>query len=46
MSFEGMLPASFVEGGRQFFNQARMSAIGVPQVYGYRVWAMGQARLG
>lgn len=31
-SFEGALPAAFVEGGRQFFNQARMSALGIPQI--------------
>eukprot|EP00927_Polykrikos_kofoidii_P046843 TRINITY_DN40970_c0_g1_i1.p1 TRINITY_DN40970_c0_g1~~TRINITY_DN40970_c0_g1_i1.p1 ORF type:complete len:1179 (-),score=218.48 TRINITY_DN40970_c0_g1_i1:110-3586(-) len=32
MSFEGQLPAEFVEGGRQFYNQARMSAQGIPQI--------------
>lgn len=31
-SFEGDLPAMFVEGGRQFYNQARMSALGIPQI--------------
>jgi len=31
-SFEGALPAAFVEGGKQFFNQARMSALGIPQI--------------
>jgi len=32
LSYEGGLPASFVEGGKQFFNQARMSALGIPQI--------------
>jgi len=32
MTFEGTLPAGFVDGGRQFFNQARMSALGIPQI--------------
>mmetsp|Transcript_58956 Transcript_58956/g.104771 ORF Transcript_58956/g.104771 Transcript_58956/m.104771 type:complete len:1172 (+) Transcript_58956:46-3561(+) len=32
MTYEGTLPAMFVEGGRQFYNQARMSAKGIPQV--------------
>eukprot|EP00933_Yihiella_yeosuensis_P058743 TRINITY_DN5942_c0_g1_i1.p1 TRINITY_DN5942_c0_g1~~TRINITY_DN5942_c0_g1_i1.p1 ORF type:complete len:1192 (-),score=288.38 TRINITY_DN5942_c0_g1_i1:353-3856(-) len=32
LSYEGTLPAMFVEGGRQFYNQARMSAKGIPQV--------------
>merc|ERR1719330_1845125 len=27
-----MLPAAFVEGGRQFYNQSRMSAMGIPQI--------------
>lgn len=31
-SYEGVLPAAFVEGGRQFYNQARMSALGIPQI--------------
>ncbi|CAE8600317.1 unnamed protein product, partial [Polarella glacialis] len=32
LTYEGVLPAMFVEGGRQFYNQARMSAKGIPQV--------------
>lgn len=32
MTYEGILPAGFVEGGRQFYNQARMSSKGIPQV--------------
>lgn len=32
MSFEGALPAQFVMGGVQFYNQARMSSLGIPQV--------------
>lgn len=32
LSYEGALPAQFVEGGRQFYNQARMSALGIPQI--------------
>eukprot|EP00928_Gymnodinium_smaydae_P009064 TRINITY_DN13347_c0_g5_i1.p1 TRINITY_DN13347_c0_g5~~TRINITY_DN13347_c0_g5_i1.p1 ORF type:complete len:1168 (-),score=188.02 TRINITY_DN13347_c0_g5_i1:39-3542(-) len=32
LSYEGALPAAFVEGGRQFYNQARMSALGIPQI--------------
>lgn len=31
-SFEGILPAGFVEGGKQFYNQARMSGKGIPQI--------------
>mmetsp|Transcript_91628 Transcript_91628/g.203409 ORF Transcript_91628/g.203409 Transcript_91628/m.203409 type:complete len:1162 (+) Transcript_91628:64-3549(+) len=31
-SYEGALPAQFVEGGKQFYNQARMSALGIPQI--------------
>mmetsp|Transcript_121125 Transcript_121125/g.386835 ORF Transcript_121125/g.386835 Transcript_121125/m.386835 type:complete len:1004 (-) Transcript_121125:144-3155(-) len=32
MTYEGQLPAEFVEGGKQFYNQARMSALGIPQI--------------
>jgi len=32
LTYEGALPAQFVEGGRQFYNQARMSALGIPQI--------------
>jgi len=32
LSYEGTLPAEFVHGGRQFFNQARMSGKGIPQI--------------
>jgi len=32
LTYEGVLPAGFVEGGRQFYNQARMSGMGIPQV--------------
>jgi len=31
-SYEGALPASFTEGGKQFFNQAKMSALCIPQI--------------
>merc|ERR1719261_614440 len=32
LTFEGTLPAGFVEGGRQFYNQAKMSALRIPQI--------------
>lgn len=32
LTFSGTLPAQFVEGGRQFYNQARMSAKGIHQI--------------
>jgi len=32
LSYEGMLPAFFVEGGKQFYNQARMSGMGIAQI--------------
>eukprot|EP00662_Eupelagonemidae_sp_cell21_P053838 gene53838-25510_t len=31
-SYEGGLPAEFTWGGRQFYNQARMSALRIPQI--------------
>merc|ERR1712190_503801 len=31
-SYEGALPAAFVYGGKQFYNQARMSALNIPQI--------------
>jgi len=32
LTYSGTLPAMFVEGGRQFYNQARMSAKGIHQI--------------